>query len=79
MDATNCLAGRSMVSFKNHVIEHPGKGMKLDKVQPNFGKCDRVMTRGRYRQFQPQLFEKPSFINQMGGVLVRQGYVHVRG
>ena len=28
MDATNCLAGHSTVSFKNHAIEHPGKGMK---------------------------------------------------
>ena len=28
MDATNCLAGLSMVSFNNHAIEHPGKGMK---------------------------------------------------
>ena len=28
IDATNCLAGCSMFSFKNRAIEHPGKGMK---------------------------------------------------
>ena len=28
MHTPNYLAGRSKVSFKNHAIEHPGKGMK---------------------------------------------------
>ena len=38
MDATNCLAARSMVSFKNHTIEHSGKGMKPRQVPAKFGK-----------------------------------------
>ena len=59
MDATNCLAGHSMVSFKNHAIEHPGKGMAPKQILPNVVKCGRVMAGCRYQRFQPQLFERP--------------------
>ena len=32
MPTTNYLAGRSMGSFKNHAIEHLGKGMKSSHI-----------------------------------------------
>ena len=36
MDATNCLAGHSTVSCKNHPIEHPGKDVKPRQIPAKF-------------------------------------------
>ena len=57
MDATSCLAGCSIVSFKNQAIEHPGKGMKPRQIST---KSDRVMTGCLHvcQRFQPQLFQR---------------------
>ena len=41
MYAKNCLPGHSTVSFKNHTIEDPGKGMKPRQIRAKFGKIEK--------------------------------------